>query len=82
MEDKILGAEEKLYGLEYELFIQVRKQIEAHIHRMQKSSNIIADLDCLSSLAQVALENNYTKPKLVKNGEISIKDGRHPVVEK
>ena len=82
MEDKILGAEEKLYGLEYELFIQVRKQIEAHIHRMQKTANIVADLDCLSSLAQIALENNYTKPKLLKNGDISIKDGRHPVVEK
>ena len=82
MEDKILGSEEKLINLEYEVFVNVRNSIEKEIDRMQVSANIVAILDCLSSLATVALENNYSKPKIVNGDNIIIKDGRHPVVEK
>ncbi|NMA58415.1 DNA mismatch repair protein MutS [Clostridium cochlearium] len=82
MEDKILGAEEKLINLEYEVFLSIRNSIEKEIDRMKSSANIVAILDCLSSLATVALENNYSKPKIVEGDSIIIKDGRHPVVEK
>lgn len=82
MEDKILGAEEKLVTLEYEVFVSIRDSIEKDIDRMKISANIIAILDSLSSLATVALENNYSKPKIVAGDNIVIKDGRHPVVEK
>ncbi|BDR80908.1 DNA mismatch repair protein MutS [Clostridium tetani] len=82
VEDKILGAEEKLISLEYEVFVSIRNSIEKDIDRMKISANIIAILDCLSSLSTVALENNYSKPKILEGNDIIIKDGRHPVVEK
>lgn len=82
MEDKILGAEETLNNLEYNLFVSIRDTIEAHIERMKKSARILSELDCLLSLASVALENNYCKPLINISGYIDIKDGRHPVVEK
>lgn len=82
MEDKILGAEEKLINLEYEVFVTIRDTIEGHIDRMKISAGIIANLDCLSSLATIALENNYCKPEITDGDEIVIKEGRHPVVEK
>ncbi|MFA9397162.1 MAG: DNA mismatch repair protein MutS [Clostridiaceae bacterium] len=82
MESKILGAEEKLLKLEYSLFIEIRDKIESEVERMKKSAKILAQLDSLSSLAKVALDNNYCKPKINEKGEINIKEGRHPVVEK
>lgn len=82
MEDKILGAEDKLISLEYETFVKVREEVEKQIHRMQDTARIIAELDCLSSLAIIALENNYSKPKITNNEELYIEEGRHPVVEK
>ncbi|OFI07760.1 DNA mismatch repair protein MutS [Clostridium acetireducens DSM 10703] len=82
MESKVLGAEEKLINLEYEIFIDIRNEIEYHVDRMKKTAKIISNLDCLSSLATVALENNYCKPEINNNNEIIIKEGRHPVVEK
>ena len=82
MEDKILGAEEKLVKIEYELFCEVRNIIEAQVLRLQKSAKIIADLDCLCTFAKVALENNFVRPKVNEDGIIDIKEGRHPVVEK
>ncbi|MDP4143976.1 MAG: DNA mismatch repair protein MutS [Bacillota bacterium] len=82
MEDKILGAEEKLINLEYELFVDIRNKVLVHIDRMKKSAKLLSELDCLSSLATVALENNYCKPIITDDGVISIKNGRHPVVEK
>lgn len=82
MEDKILGAEEKLINLEYEIFVQIREEVEKHVDRMQQTAKIIAELDCLSSLAVVALENNYCKPELTNSEDIYIEQGRHPVVEK
>lgn len=82
MEEKILGAEEKLTSLEYDIFLQIRSTIENEIDRMKKSAHIISELDCLSSLATVSLENNYCKPSISDNNDLSIIEGRHPVVEK
>jgi DNA mismatch repair protein MutS len=82
MEYKILGAEEKLINLEYELFVYIREKIEKEIYRLKKTAKLIAELDCLNSLALVALENNYCKPKITEDGRIIIEEGRHPVVEK
>ncbi|AOR23627.1 DNA mismatch repair protein MutS [Clostridium taeniosporum] len=82
MENKILGSEEKLINLEYSLFVEVREKIEKEISRLKKSARIIADLDGISTLALVALENDYVKPNINKDGIIEITDGRHPVVEK
>lgn len=82
MEEKILGAEEKLVSLEYDLFVNIRENVENEIPRLKKSSNIIALLDVISTLALIAVENNYIKPSINEEGYINIKEGRHPVVEK
>lgn len=82
MEDKILGAEEKLINLEYDIFIDVRDKIEKQVDRMQETAKIISEIDCLSSLATIALENNYCKPEISSKEDICIEEGRHPVVEK
>jgi DNA mismatch repair protein MutS len=82
MEDKILGAEDELVSLEYSVFLKIRDAIEKQVHRMQISAGIIAQIDCLSSLAKVAVENNYCKPEITVSNKIMIEDGRHPVVEK
>jgi DNA mismatch repair protein MutS len=82
MEDKILGSEEKLINLEYSLFNEVRDTVEKEIARLKKSARIISNLDGISTLALVALENDYVKPEINEDGLIEIVDGRHPVVEK
>ncbi|WP_418223747.1 DNA mismatch repair protein MutS [Clostridium isatidis] len=82
MEDKILGAEEKLISLEYNLFVEIRDTIEKEIPRLKQSARIIGALDALSTLAVVAVENDYVKPSINEEGIIEIKEGRHPVVEK
>lgn len=82
MEAKVLGAEEKIINLEYELFIEVRDSILKEIKRIQTTARAVAELDVLYSLAQVAEENNYIKPTVDNGDVISIKEGRHPVVEK
>lgn len=82
MEDKILGAEEKLMSLEYSLFVEIRKKVEGEISRLKKSARVLGNLDALSTLAIVALENNYVKPIINEEGIIDIKEGRHPVVER
>ena len=82
MEDKILGAEEKLVTLEYDLFVEVRDSIEKEIPRLKQSARIIGALDALSTLALVAVENDYVKPNINEEGIIEINEGRHPVVEK
>lgn len=82
MEDKILGAEEKLVNIEYEIFTGIREDIEKHIDRMKNTAKLISEIDCLSSLSTIALENNYAKPEINTKGIFDIKGGRHPVVEK
>ena len=82
MEEKILGAQDKLVSIEYEIFTGIREDIEKHIERMKNTAKLISEIDCLSSLSTVALENDYTKPKINTTGIINIKGGRHPVVEK
>ncbi len=82
LENQILGAEEKVVNLEYDIFVKVRDQIEAQIERIQKTAEIIATLDALSSFAVVAEDQNYVRPNVDNSGIIDIKDGRHPVIEK
>lgn len=82
VESKILGAEEKIVNLEYELFIDIRNKIAKNIERLQKSANIIAILDVLTSLSTVAENMNYVCPIVDNSGKIEIKGGRHPVIEK
>lgn len=80
-ESLILGAEEKLLELEYEVFCQIRENLISEIPRLKKSAQVISILDALLSLAEVAACNNYVKPELTLNDEIHIVEGRHPVVE-
>ncbi|HEY8500875.1 MAG TPA: DNA mismatch repair protein MutS [Clostridia bacterium] len=82
LEDTILGAEEKVTALEYELFCEIRAKIASQVARIQNTAEQIALLDVLCSLAEVADRENYTKPAIHEGGEIKIRDGRHPVVEK
>ena len=82
LEDTILGAEDKLYALEYELYCNVRDTIAAEVVRIQKTAKAIAKIDVFASLALVAERNNYVRPKINEKGVIDIKNGRHPVVEK
>ena len=81
-ETKILGAQEKIVQLEYNLFSGIREQIKASIPAIQGTAREIAELDVLVSLAQAADEHSYIRPHLAAGGVIDIKDGRHPLVER
>lgn len=81
LEDIIMGAEEKLVSLEYELFCQVRDTIAESVLRIQKTAKALAGIDVFSSLSLVATRHNYVKPSINERGVIQIKNGRHPVVE-
>ena len=81
-ETKILGAQEKIIQIEYNLFTQIREVLKTKISSIQDTAHEIAILDVLVSLAQAATEYNYIRPKLVDGGVINIKDGRHPLVER
>jgi DNA mismatch repair protein MutS len=81
-EAKVLGAEERIIDLEYKLFLELREQVTANSGRIQKSSRIIANIDCLCSLALAARQGNYCRPQFVKESILEITGGRHPVVEK
>ncbi len=82
LEDVILGAEDKLFSLEYDLFCEVRDTIAAEVVRIQKTARAIAAVDVFVSLSVVATRSNYVKPQINEKGTIQIKGGRHPVVEK
>jgi DNA mismatch repair protein MutS len=82
LEDIILGAEDKLYALEYNLFNEIRDTIAEEVKRIQKTAKAIAGIDVFTSLAYVAERNNYIRPQINDQGIIDIKEGRHPVVEK
>jgi DNA mismatch repair protein MutS len=81
LEELILGAEDKLYALEYQLFSELRDTVGAQVLRIQKTAKAIAALDVFASLALVAQRNNFVRPKVNEGGTIDIKNGRHPVVE-
>jgi len=82
LEDTIMGAEEKIISLEYDLFCEVRNFIALQVERLQKTASMIAHTDVLTALAETAEKNNYIKPEVDNCGIIEIKDGRHPVVER
>ncbi|MGF7057074.1 DNA mismatch repair protein MutS [Brassicibacter mesophilus] len=82
MESKILGAEEKMTAIEYDIFNSIRDEIRANVKRIQDTSKRVATIDALISLSQVAYKNNYVRPEINDKGTIEIKNGRHPVVEK
>lgn len=81
LEDTILGAEDKLYALEYELYCTVRDTIAGEVERIQRTAKAVAQLDVFATLALVAERNNFVRPNINEKGIIDIKDGRHPVVE-
>ena len=82
LEDMILGAEDKLAALEYDLYCEVRDSIGEQVVRIQETAKAIAHLDVLASLACVAQSNDYVRPSINTKGVIDIQGGRHPVVEK
>lgn len=81
-ETKILGAQEKIVQLEYNLFTKLRDTLKQQISSIQNTAHEIANLDVLLSLAQAGDEYNYIRPQLINDGTIDIKDGRHPLVER
>ncbi len=81
LENLILGAEDKLYALEYELFTQVRSQIGQEVQRIQQTAKALAAIDVFASFALVAEQNQYIRPHINHKGKIHVKNGRHPVVE-
>lgn len=81
IEEDILGAEERLFSLEFALFDDLREKIAAEILRIQRTARAVALADAVSSLAEVSRKNNYVRPVIKDNGVIKIKGGRHPVVE-
>lgn len=81
-ESRVLTAEERAKGLEYELFEEVREKVASHTARLQEVAGAVAELDVLVSLAQVAVENNYTRPEITEDRRLHITEGRHPVLEK
>ncbi len=82
LEDMILGAEDRLYSLEYGLYLEIRSRVAEEIVRIQETAKAVAGIDVFASLALVAERGNYVKPVVNEKGVIDIKSGRHPVVEK
>ena len=81
LESKILGAHERLIALEHRLFSELLETIGGQLDRIQRTANAVAELDVLAALAQVAAENNYCRPVVDDSDELTITEGRHPVVE-
>lgn len=81
-ENMILGAEDRVIQLEYELFCDLRNRVNLEVPRIQRCAAMLARLDVLQSLAEAAIRNNYTKPVVNERDILEIKEGRHPVVEK
>ena len=81
LESKVLGAQERIVRIEFELFSAIREQIASQLERVRKTARAVANLDALCSLAYTAVNNNYTRPVVDTSDEIIIENGRHPVVE-
>lgn len=82
MEDRILGAEDRLNQLEYRLFCEIREKVAASAARILATAKALASLDVIISLAETAIKENYVRPRIGKHGKIFIREGRHPVVER
>ena len=82
LEAKVLGAEERMAELEYEIFVSLREEVTRRAEEVLQVARAVAELDVLQSLAEVAVRYNYTRPIIDEGDEIIIKDGRHPVVER
>ncbi len=81
MEAQVLGASERLAALEYNLFCEIRAKVAENVHKIQKTAYLLAKLDVYAALAEVASRNSYVRPEVGYGDVVSIKDGRHPVVE-
>ncbi len=81
LEGRILGAKDRSFGMEYAIFDEIRKVVANNLDRIEKTAKAIATLDVLTSLANVASDNNYTRPEVNQSNKIILKDSRHPVVE-
>ena len=81
LEGRILGAKDRSFGMEYAIFDEIRKIVANNLDRIEKTAKAIATLDVLTSLANVASDNNYTRPEVNQSSKIILKDSRHPVVE-
>lgn len=81
LENKILNAEEKLADIEYSLFQDIRKYASSKAENLRQLAKLIAEIDTIAAFANISIKNNYSRPKIVENGIINIKEGRHPVVE-
>lgn len=81
LEARVLGARDRVVALEYQLLTEIRTKISAELHRIQATAQAVARLDVLSSFAEVAVRNNYSRPLVDMKGRIEIRNGRHPVVE-
>ena len=81
LESRVLGAQERVVQMEYELFDDVRGRVAGQLHRIQSTAGAVAQLDVLASFAQTAVRNQYCRPDMALDGKIVIRDGRHPVVE-
>ena len=81
-ESKIIGAEERIKNMEYEVFSSLRNKVAGEIERLKRCASRVADIDVFSNLAEVAVINHYTRPQIDDSSELVIKEGRHPVLEK
>src|SRR5699024_12876702 len=76
------GAEDKAIELEYQLFVQLREQIKTYTERLQKQAQVISELDCLLSFAEIAQKYSYARPSFSENKTLELTNSRHPVVER
>ena len=81
LESKVLSASDRMVAMEAALYEEIREKVAAQLPVIEETASAVAQLDVLASLAQVAVDNHYVRPELSVNGEISILEGRHPVVE-
>src|SRR5207249_1306191 len=80
-EEKVLGAQEKIYQLEYELFVDLRERVAAQTARLLGTAEVLATLDVLASLAELAVGRQYVRPTLVDEAILEVEGGRHPVLD-
>jgi DNA mismatch repair protein MutS len=82
IENTVLGANDKLMALEYELYVELRNKLASQVSRIKETASLISSLDALQSLAHIAIRNHFVRPAFNNTGLIEIKEGRHPVIEK